>query len=200
MNVQRTLLAAFLTTLAAVPVRAETRVLALDPAASQVSFTLGATGHDVRGALALKSGRIAFDPVTGAASGTITVDLASAATGNESRDDTMREKVLETAAHPLAVFKAERLRGAVAPSGSSQVTLDGTLSFHGADHKMSLPAKVQVNGGRLEAEVGFPVPFVEWGLHDPSIAFLRVEKVVTVKVLAKGTLGTEGAAGSQGER
>lgn len=193
MNVRRTLLAAALTTLAAVPARAETRVLVLDPAATRVSFTLGATGHDVEGGLALKSGRIAFDPATGAASGTITVDLTRAATGSESRDKTMHEKVLETGAHPLAVFKAEKLRGTVAPSGSSQVTLDGTLSFHGAEHKLSLPAKVQVNGERVEAEVVFPIPFVEWGLHDPSIAFLRVEKVVTVKVHAQGSLGTEGS-------
>ena len=57
--------------LPAVPALAEQRVLVLDPAASKVSFTLGATGHDVHGALAVKSGRIAFDPATGTASGEI---------------------------------------------------------------------------------------------------------------------------------
>lgn len=132
------ILAAFV---AAVPVRAETRALVLDPAASKVSFTLGATGHTVEGTLTLKSGRITFDPQTGEASGDITIDMKSAQTGNEKHDRNMHEDVLETAAHPVAVFRAEKLRGTVAASGTSQVTLDGTLNFHGADHKMSLPAR-----------------------------------------------------------
>jgi polyisoprenoid-binding protein YceI len=178
-------LAAFV---AAVPLRAETRTLVLDPAASKVGFTLPATGHDVEGMLALKSGRISFDPQTGEASGEITIDLKSAQTGNKSRDKTMHEEVLETPSHPVAVFRAEKLRGTVAPSGSSQVTLDGTLNFHGADHKISLPAKVDVQNGRLKTETRFPIPFVEWGLKDPSVAFLRVQKSVQVHVSAEGRL------------
>jgi polyisoprenoid-binding protein YceI len=182
-----------LAVLSAVSLRAEQRVLVLDPAASKVSFVLGATGHDVEGNLALQSGRIVFDPATGAASGEIAIDLKSAATGNKSRDNTMHEKVLETGKWPVAVFRAEKLRGAVAPAGTSQVTLDGTLSFHGADHKVSLPAKVEAENGRLKAESRFPIPYVEWGLHDPSVMFLRVEKVVTVKVQAEGRLEGAGA-------
>lgn len=175
---------------------AEQYVLLLDPVASKVSFTLDATGHDVEGALAVKSGRVAFDPATGAASGEIAVDLKSARTGNNSRDKTMHNEVLEDDKYPLAVFRAERVRGQVAPEGTSQITLDGTLSFHGADHKMSLPAKVEVHGGRLTAETSFPVPFVEWGLHDPSIMILKVAKVVSVKVKAQGSLQTGAAMGA----
>lgn len=184
-----------LAVLSAVAARAET--LVLDPAASRVSFTLPASGHTVEGKLALKSGRITFDPATGDASGEIAVDLASAQTGNKQRDHKMHEEVLETAAHPLAVFRAEKVRGAIAPSGPSQVTLDGTLSFHGADHKLSLPAKVDVQNGHVKAEARFPVPYVEWGLKDPSVMFLRVDKVVTVLVDAEGRL-EGGATGSQG--
>lgn len=194
MSVSRNAVLAALTALVATTAFAGERVLVLDPAASKVSFTLDATGHDVEGALAVKSGRIAFDPETGAASGEIAIDLKSAKTGNGSRDKTMHEKVLEDGAYPLAVFRAEHLRGAVAPSGPSQITLDGTLSFHGADHKMSLPAKVDVRNGRLTAETRFPIPFIEWGLHDPSLAFLRVAKVVSVKVVAQGALAGGAAA------
>jgi len=175
-----------LAAIAAFPADAE--VLVLDPAASKVSFTLPATGHNVEGTFALTSGRITFDPQTGAASGEIAIDLKSAQTGNKSRDKTMHKDVLETAAYPVAVFRAEKIRGTVAPSGPSQVTLDGVLNFHGADHKLSLPAKVDVQGGRLKAETRFPIPFVEWGLKDPSVMFLRVEKTVEVHVSAEGRL------------
>jgi polyisoprenoid-binding protein YceI len=182
--------------LAALPAHAATQVLVLDPAASRVAFTLPATGHTVEGSFALKSGRITFDSASGDASGEIVLDLTGAQTGNKSRDKTMHEDVLETGKYPTAVFKAEKLRGTVAPSGPSQVTLDGTLSFHGADHKMSLPAKVDVQNGRLKATAQLSIPYVEWGLKNPSVMFLRVDKVVTVNVNAEGHL--EGAAGAQG--
>lgn len=188
-------LLAALASLAAVSARAEERALVLDPAASRISFTLGATGHDVEGTMALTSGRIAFDPATGAASGEIVLDLKSADTGSEGRDKDMHEKVLETGKYPAAVFRVEKVRGTVAPSGPSQVTLDGTLSFHGGEHKMSLPAKIDAQNGRVVADTQLQIPYVQWGLHDPSILVLRVAKVVDVKVHAVGSLGAaDGAA------
>lgn len=192
MRVSRRAVLIVLAILAAVSARADQRALVLDPAASNVSFSLAATGHDVEGTLALKAGRIAFDPATGTASGEIVIDLKRADTGNDSRDKTMHEEVLETGKYPVAVFRAEKLRGTVAPSGPSQVTLDGTLSFHGSEHKVSLPAKVAVQGGRVEADTQLVIPYVQWGLHDPSILVLRVAKQVEVKVHAEGTLGTAG--------
>lgn len=188
MNLKRRAVLTLVAAFAALSAHAQQRVLSLDPQASRVSFTLDATGHDVEGSLALKSGRIAFDPATGAASGEIALDLKSAQTGNNSRDRTMHEDVLETAKHPTAVFRAEKVRGTVPESGTGQVTLDGTLSFHGADHKVSLPAKIEVQNGRVKADTQIEIPYVAWGLHDPSILMLRVAKVVTVKVRAEGTL------------
>jgi polyisoprenoid-binding protein YceI len=181
-----------LAALVAVSARAEQSALVLDPAASRISFTLDATGHTVEGTVALKSSRIAFDPATGAASGEIVIDLKSAQTGSNGRDKDMHEKVLETGKYPTAVFRAEKVRGTVAPAGPSQVTLDGTLSFHGADHKMSLPAKVVVENGRVKADTQLQIPYVQWGLHDPSMFVLRVAKVVDVKVHAVGSLETAG--------
>lgn len=192
MGVSRRAVLVILSALIAVSARAEQRVFVLDPAASKVSFSFAAAGHTVEGKMAVKSGRIAFDPTTGAAAGEIVVDLKSAKTGSRGRDEDMHEEVLETRKFPLAVFRVEKLRGTLAPSGPSQVTLDGTLSFHGGQHKMSLPANVEVQGGRLTAETRFPIPYVEWGLHDPSVLMLRVAKVVDVKVEAEGSLEAAG--------
>ena len=164
----------------------EQNALVLDPAASQIHFTLDATGHDVEGQMALKSGRIAFDPATGGASGEIVLDLKSAETGSKGRDKDMHEEVLETGRYPVAVFRAEQIRGTVAPAGPSQVTLDGTLSFHGGDHKMSLPAKVEIQNGHARVDTRLQIPYVEWGLHDPSIMILRVAKVVDVAGARRG--------------
>ena len=199
MNTSRTAVLVVLAALLAVSAQAEQRVLVLDPAASKVTFTLPATGHDVEGLLALQSGRISFDPATGAASGEISVDLKSAATGNKSRDKTMHNDVLESGKFPLAVFRAERVEGTVAPTGTSKITLHGTMLLHGASHPMSLPATVEAHDGHLKAETSFPVPYVEWGLHDPSIMFLSVAKSVSVKIVAQGSLEPAGSTPA-GER
>lgn len=194
----RTAVLTVLTALAAAAAaQAQQQVLVLDPAATKVSFVLEATGHDVEGLLALQSGRVAFDPATGAASGEIAVDLTQGETGNKSRDKTMKQEVLETGKYPLAVFRVEKVEGTVAPAGASQISLDGVLTFHGAEHRMKLPATVDVQNGRLKAETRFPIPFVEWGLHDPSILMLRVAKVVSVKVAAAGDLQAGGAVAGE---
>jgi len=68
------------------------------------------------------------------------------------------------------------------------VSLEGMLTFHGAEHPMTLPARITVDGTRLLAELDFDVPYVAWGLHDPSFLFLRVAKVAKVHVRTEGEL------------
>ena len=47
---------------------------------------------------------------------------------------------------------------------------------------------VEASGDELSAETAFEIPYVEWGMKDPSFLFLRVAKVVEVKVSATGSL------------
>ena len=175
------------------PARAAEQTLILDPAQTRITFLLGATGHDVEGAFALRAGALRLDAATGTASGEIVVDLTVGKTGNDSRDGTMQEKVLKTPKFPVATLRAERFTGTLAASGSSQITLEGTLSLHGTDHPVKIPAKVAIAGTHLSATAELPVPFVEWGLADPSILFLRVEKVVQVRLAVEGELSAPSA-------
>jgi len=70
-------------TLALAPaLRAQEAVVTLDPAATKIDFTLGATLHTVHGTFKLKSGEIRFDPATGKASGAVIVDATSGYTDN----------------------------------------------------------------------------------------------------------------------
>ena len=184
------------------PVFADEQVLTLDPQASDVSFLLPATGHDVHGTLVLRDGVVRFDPATGAASGRIAIDATRAETGNGSRDKTMHNKVLEVARYPLFVFVPERFEGELPAAGggaaASEVKLVGTLSIHGSEHPLTLPAKVERDGDHLTATTTFQVPYVEWGMHNPSLLFLRVADEVAVTVAADGTLTT--ADGTRGRR
>jgi polyisoprenoid-binding protein YceI len=182
-----------LSSLAAAPGTAEERLMVLDPAATRIDFHLEATGHDVEGAFGLRHGEIRFDPEAGTLAGEIVVDLAGAKTGNGSRDKTMHQDVLEDAKFPTAVLKLESLDGRLAATGASTVRIRATLDFHGASHPVLLPAKIELAAGRARVDIAFAVPFVEWGLHDPSIFFLRVAKLVQVSVHAEGSVAAPAA-------
>jgi len=184
-----------LAALVAVPAaRAEEHLLTLDPAATAVHFTVEATGHDVHGSFHITGGAVRFDPATGAASGEIRVDALSAETGNGSRDKTLRGDVLGTERFPVFVFTPERLVGALPESGEAKVELRGVVALHGASHPMTLPATVNVTGDRIKLSAAFPVPYVEWGLHNPSILFLHVADVVQVEIEGEGTLARPAVA------
>jgi polyisoprenoid-binding protein YceI len=176
--------------------QAAEQTLRLEPSASKVTFELPATGHTVRGQLTLVSGEVRFDATTGQASGQIVIDAKSAKTGNGSRDKKLHGEVLESARFPTFTFTAERLEGTVAAAGESRVTLHGKLTIHGAEHPFALPAKITVTEGRLTAKTQFAIPFVDWGMEDPSVLFLRVEKSVAVTVDAQGRLESPAAARS----
>ena len=190
----------FLVTLAP-SLRAEPRSLALDPDATEITFLLGATGHDVHGILHLSSGQLGFDAEQGRAWGELTIDARRAESGNVKRDRAMHNKVLESAAHPLITFRAERLEGAVAAEGESSFRILGTVTLLGVEHPMELPIEARIDGDQVDATAAFPVPYVEWGLRNPSMMVLRVAKTVDVTVHARGTLAaTDGAQATAAHR
>ncbi len=185
-----------LTALAPGAARASERQLDLAAEATRVTIALPATGHDVEGSFHLTRGSLRFDSASGAASGEIVVDATGGETGNKSRDKTMRQDVLEIVKFPEIVLAIDRVEGTVPESGKGEFTLHGTFQLHGVAHPLALPVKAEIQGTRAVAETSFAVPFVEWGLHDPSIFFLRVDPVVTVSVHAEGNLSD--ASGSAG--
>ena len=177
---------AALAELAAQPALAAERAVTLDPATSKVSFTLGTTFHEVHGTMALTAGTIRFDTETGLASGEITVDATRAETGNQGRDETMHAEVLETARYPMIVFRARHVEGVLVDPGHSELRIVGVMSLHGADHPMTLSAVVESGDGRVRGELKFPIPYVEWGMHDPSFLVARAAKTVDLRVQAEG--------------
>lgn len=167
---------------------AEERVLILEPEKTRVTFTVKATGHDVDGVLALDSGQIRFDPDSGAVSGQVTLDLRRAQTGNWLRDREMRQGVFEAERFPLVVFRPSRMQGALQPSAVSEIVLVGIVLMHGSEHAFSLPVKVRQDGEKVIAEAVFDIPYVAWGLRNPSVLFFRVAPAAAVTVKTEASL------------
>ena len=134
------------------------------------------------------SGTIQVDPETNKASGRIVLDATSTETGNPRRDFKMHEKVLESRNYPDFIFGVERISGSLHRTGRSEVQLHGYLEMHGTRRPLDLPATVLVEGNRVQANASLTIPYLEWGLKDPSFFVLRVEKEVRVTVKAVGRL------------
>jgi polyisoprenoid-binding protein YceI len=156
--------------------------LAIDPVQTKVEFTLGDVLHTVHGTFALKRGSVRFDPSTGAASGEITVDAASGQSGSGARDRRMHKDILESTRYPEIVFRPTRIEGKVAPQGPSQVRIHGIFSIHGADHEIVMPAEIEAAGGEYKLFAHFDVPYVKWGMKNPSNLILRVNDKVEIAI------------------
>jgi polyisoprenoid-binding protein YceI len=178
--------------LAVRPALAEPLRLELDPAASEVQFTLGATLHKVEGSLRIIEGTVRLQRETGEATGQIVVDAASAQTGNKKRDRDMHDKVLESQAYPRILLDVKRVQGEALARGSGKLTIEGAITIHGQSHPVTVPADIESNGEQVEARAVLRVPYVAWGLRDPSFLMLRVEKEVEVRVRAVGRLSRPG--------
>jgi polyisoprenoid-binding protein YceI len=172
------------------PLAAAEQVLTLDPEATTVTFSLGATGHDIHGTMGLTAGELRFDAETGEASGSLTIDATLAVSGNRKRDKKMHRKVLETETYPEIAFAPSRIEGTVTMTGESDVTLVGVVAIHGDEHEVSLPTHVEMTEAGFTARATLTVPYVEWGMHDPSVMILRVAKVVEIVIEATGTRAT----------
>jgi len=166
------------------------QTLTLDPVATKIEFVLGATLHSAEGSIRVEKGLIEFDADTGTASGEIVIDATSAETGLASRDRNMHADVLESARFPRMVFRPERLEVQRRDATSADVTLRGILDMHGRQLPLALPAKLAARDGRIEIEIAFDLPYVDWGLVDYSNFVLRVDRFVSVKVHGEGVLAT----------
>ena len=161
--------------------------LTLDPAQSKVHYTVETTLHAVHGTFNLKSGSIHFDPATGKAGGEIVVFANSGESGNDSRDKRMHKEILETAKYPEVVFHPTQVEGNVASSGPSDVKLHGIFSIHGSDHELTAMVHAELAGDHWTGTGKFEIPYVTWGIKDPSNFFLKVKHVVNVELAMSGT-------------
>jgi hypothetical protein len=67
----------------------------------------------------------------------------------------------------------------------------GSFEFMARIIKSSLPAKVSVENGRLIATSHFSIPYVRWGMKDPSTFILKVNKRVQVEMRVAGKIRQE---------
>ncbi len=159
-------------------------VFDLEPAQTAITYTLADVLHTVHGTFQLKSGTIRFDPATGKAGGEIVVDVTSGSSGSGARDRRMHKDVLESARYPEAVFTPDRVDGRFAPGGEADVQVHGIFKIHGAEHEITFQTHLQTKGDQLTAALHSVVPYVQWGMKNPSTFLLRVSDKVQLDIHA----------------
>ena len=168
------------------PLAAAENSIELDPGRTTITFTLSDVLHTVHGNFKLKHGSLKFDSSTGKASGEIVVDVASGDSGNGGRDKRMHKEILESARYPEAVFTADRISGELTSPGESQLDVHGMFQIHGSSHEMTLHFRADVKSGEVATTTGFVIPYVQWGMKNPSNFLLRVSDKVEINVRATG--------------
>jgi polyisoprenoid-binding protein YceI len=158
------------------------------PDKTLVNFTLGDVLHTVHGSFDVKRGAVHFDPATNKVSGEILVDATSGHSGSDMRDKKMHKEVLESGHFPEIVFRPDRVEGQVATGGSSTIQVHGMFTIHGAEHEISIPVVVEMAPGKWTATSHFVVPYVSWGMKNPSTFVLRVNQSVDIDVRASGEI------------
>jgi polyisoprenoid-binding protein YceI len=164
--------------------------LTINPADSNLHWNVDSTLHMVHGIFLLKSGTVRFNPNTGDAAGEVIVSATSGESGNGSRDKRMHKEILETARYPEVVFHPKHLDGKVNRFGPSDVRLTGTLSVHGSDHELTATVHAELTGDHWTGTGKFEVPYVNWGIKDPSNFMLKVKPVVNIELEMSGTVAS----------
>jgi polyisoprenoid-binding protein YceI len=163
-------------------------VLQMDPAKTTITYSLEGWPHHTQGTFALKHGIIRIDPQTGKLDGIITVDAASGSSGHSVRDERMKSSVLEVSSFPEISYAPQQVVSYGNPQGEFPITVRGLMLLHGTAHDFKVKATVRRAGDSVTIHCNFAVPFVAWGLSDPSILMFKVAKVVYVDVTTNARL------------
>ncbi len=175
------------------PALSQKTAVRLDPGGTQINFTLSDFLHTVHGTFKLTKGDFWFDLSSGEAGGGLIVSSGSGDSGSHARDSRMDKNILQTDVYPLITFTPDRVIGRINGAGHSEFRLHGIFGIHGATHELSMNVKSEIRGARLTARADFDVPYVRWGIKNPSTLMLRVNQTVQIEIQTDGQI----AAGSQ---
>jgi hypothetical protein len=167
---------------------AQHQTFVANPDASEVKMTLKTTREVVNGTFHIQSGSLEFDRSAAKISGSVVVLAGSGKTGNGTRDKKMNKDILEVEQHATVSFEPKSYAGAIAPSGDSIIQVTGIFTLLGTSHKITIPILVHLEGTTATAKAHFIVPYIRWGLKDPSFLFWKADKDVAIDVFLAGPL------------
>ena len=167
---------------------AQHQAFTVNPDASEVKMTLNTTHEVVNGTFHIQSGSINFDRTASHISGIVIVAAGSGKTGNDSRDKKMNKDILKVDQFATVSFAPKTYNGMIAASGDSTIQVSGVFTLLGTAHDMTIPMQIHIDVSKATARAQFVVPYVQWGLKNPSFMFWKAENDVAIDLNLVGQI------------
>jgi polyisoprenoid-binding protein YceI len=159
---------------------AQHQTFAVNPDASEIKMTLNTTHEVVNGTFHIQSGSIEFDRSNPKMSGTVVALAGSGKTGNDSRDKKMNKGILKVDQYTTVSFAPKTYTGTIVPRGDSTIRVSGVFTLLGTAHDLTIPMQIHIDGSKVVAKGQFVVPYVQWGLKNPSFLIWKAENDVAI--------------------
>ncbi|WP_263375783.1 YceI family protein [Granulicella aggregans] len=156
------------------------QTFAVNPDASEVKIKLNTTHEIVNGTFHVHSGSVDFDRAASKISGVVIVLASSGKTGNGSRDRKMNNDILKVDQYTTVSFAPKTYSGTIAPSGDSTIQVSGVFTLLGTPHDLTIPLQIHMERSMATAKAHFVIPYVQWGLKNPSFLFWKAENDVAI--------------------
>ena len=169
---------------------AQHQTFRVNPDASDVKMKLNTTHEIVNGTYHVQSGSINFDRTSSHISGIVIVAAGSGKTGNDSRDKKMNKDILKVDQFATVSFAPKSYSGTVAASGDSAIQVSGVFTLLGTDHDLTIPMQIHIDGSKATAKGQFVVPYVRWGLKNPSFLIWKAENDVAIDLTLVGNIAS----------
>ena len=167
---------------------AQHQTFVVNPDASEVKMTLNTTHEVVVGTFQIQTGSIEFDRRNSKMTGAVIVVAGSGKTGNDSRDKKMYRDILQIEQHATISFETKTYAGAVASSGDSTIQVTGIFTLLGTPHEITIPMLVHLDGTNATVKAHFVVPYVQWGLKNPSFLIWKADNDVAIDLNLVGAI------------
>ena len=167
---------------------AQHKTFAVNPDTSEVKVTLNTTHEVVNGTFHVQSGSIEFDRSATKISGIVVVAAGSGKTGNDSRDKKMNKDVLKVDQYKTVSFAPKTYTGTIPASGDSTIQISGVFTLLGTPHDLTIPMHIHIGGTTATAKAQFVLPYVQWGLKNPSFLIWKAENDVAINLNLVGRL------------
>jgi len=159
---------------------AQHQTFVVNPDASEVKITLNTTHEVVNGTFHIQSGSIEFDRRSPKMSGSVAALAGSGKTGNDSRDKKMNKDTLKVDQYTTVSFAPKTYTGTISASGDSTIQVSGVFTLLGNPHDLTISMQIHMDGSKAMARAKFVVPYVQWGLKNPSFLIWKAENDVAI--------------------
>ena len=100
----------------------------------------------------------------------------------------MNKDILKVDQFATVSFAPKTCNGTIAASGDSTIQVSGVFTLLGTAHDLTIPIQIHIDGSKVIAKGQFVVPYVQWGLKNPSFLIWKAENNVGIDLDLAGQI------------